>query len=125
MKDVILSCFNKIAPVIKKRVRGKPSPWMTDEIKKAMNVRDMLLHKSRKTKSESDVSAYKKKRNEVNSLLNKSKQAYYKNLLNETSNNLDKFWNTIKKLYPNNPAKQSLLNIKRLLFLLQHSCIIS
>ena len=108
MKDVILSCFNKIAPVIKKRVRGKPSPWMTDEIKKAMNVRDMLLRKSRKTKSESDVSAYKKKRNEVNSLLNKSKQAYYKNLLNETSNNLDKFWNTIKKLYPNNPAKQSL-----------------
>ena len=108
MKDVILSCFNKIAPVIKKRVRGKPSPWMTDEIKKAMNFRDMLLRKSRKTKSESDVSAYKKKRNEVNSLLNKSKQAYYKNLLNETSNNLDKFWNTIKKLYPNNPAKQSL-----------------
>ena len=29
MKDIILSCFNKLAPVLKKRVRGKPSPWLT------------------------------------------------------------------------------------------------
>ena len=70
MKNIILSCFDKLAPVIKKHIRGKP-PWLTDELKKAMNIRDMLLRKSRKTKSASDISAYKKKRNEVNSLLNK------------------------------------------------------
>ena len=107
MKNTILSCFDKLAPVIKKRIRGKPSPWLTDELKKAMNIRDMLLRKSRKTKSASDISAYKKKRSELNSLLNKSKQAYYRDLLNETSNNLDSFWNVIKKLYPNNRTKPS------------------
>ena len=107
MKNTILSCFDKLAPVIKKRIRGKPSPWLTDELKKAMNIRDMLLRKSRKTKSASDISAYKKKRNEVNSLLNKSKQAYYRDLLNETSNKLDSFWNVIKKLYPSNRTKPS------------------
>ena len=62
----------------------------------------MLLCKARKTKSASDMSAYKKKQNGVNSLLNKSKQAYYRDLLNETSNNLNSFWNVIKKLYPSN-----------------------
>ena len=107
MKDIISSCFDKLAPIIKKRIRGKPSPWLTDEIKKAMNTRDILLRKSRKTKFESDIIAYRKKRNEVNSLLNKAKQAYYKDLLNETSNNLDSFWSVIKKLYPNNPSKSS------------------
>ena len=60
-KDIILTCFDTVAPVIKKRICGKPSPWLTDEIKKAMNNRDMLLHKFRKTKSKSDVLAYKNK----------------------------------------------------------------
>ena len=35
--------------------------------------------------------AYKRKRNQVSSLLNKSKQAYQRDLLNETSNNLESF----------------------------------
>ena len=48
IKNTILSCFGNLAPVIKKRIRGKPSPWLTDELKKAMNIRDMLLRKSRK-----------------------------------------------------------------------------
>ena len=43
----------------------------------------------------------------MNSLLNKSKQAYYRDLLNETSNKLDSFWNVIKKLYPSNRTKPS------------------
>ena len=90
MKDILL-CFNKLAPVIKKHTCEKPSPWLTSKIKTAMNTRDILLRKSRKTKSESNVCAYKKKRNEVNSLLNTSKQASYKDLLTETSNNLDSF----------------------------------
>ncbi|CAB4038162.1 Hypothetical predicted protein, partial [Paramuricea clavata] len=64
MKDIISSCFDKLASIIKKRIRGKPSPWLTDEIKKAMNTRDILLRKSRKTKFESDIIAYRKKRNE-------------------------------------------------------------
>ena len=107
MKDIILTCFDKIAPVINKYIRGKQSPRSTDEIKKAMNNHDMLLHKFRKTKSKSDMLAYKNKRNEVNSLLNKLKEAYHRDLLNDTSNNLDSFWSTIKKLYPNKPTKLS------------------
>ena len=33
MKNIILSSFDKLAPVIKKRIREKPSPWLTDELK--------------------------------------------------------------------------------------------
>ena len=32
----------------------------------------------------------------------------YRDLLNETSNNLDRFWNVIKKLYPSNHTNLSL-----------------
>ena len=107
MTDIILSCFEEIAPVIKKCIWGKPSPRLTDEIKNAMNTHDILLRKFRKTKVTIDILAYKKKRNEENSLSNKSKQAYYKDLSNETSSNLHNFWNIIKKLYASDRIKPS------------------
>ena len=56
------------APNITKKVKGKPAPWLTDELKDLMNQRDKLLRKSRKSKTISDVAAYKRKRNQVNIL---------------------------------------------------------
>lgn len=89
--------FNKIAPIIKKCIRGKPSSWLTNHIRDKkgnnhdMSVCPMLAYKSKPYKT----------KEKVNSLLHKSKQAHYKDLLNETSNNLNSFWKTIKKLYRN------------------------
>ena len=77
MKNIILSCFDKLAPVIKKGICGQP-PWLTDKLKKAMNIHDMLLCKSRKTKSASDIFDIS-----------------------------DISWNVIKKLYPSNRTKPS------------------
>ena len=85
---------------LKKKVKGKPTPWLTKEVKQNMNKRDQLLRKSWKTKSEVDISAYKRKRNETNILLRKAKAEYHRDLLRENSNNPEKFWNTIKKVYP-------------------------
>lgn len=56
MKDMLLTCFAKVTPI--KKERGKPCPWLTDEIKKALNNRDKFLRKFRKTKSDSDMLAY-------------------------------------------------------------------
>ena len=65
-----------------------------------MNIRDQLLRKSRKSNLPVDFKAYKLRRNEVNKLVCKAKQNYHKNLLDESCNDPNRFWNTIKKLFP-------------------------
>ena len=43
MKNSVLEVFDKHAPRIMKKVRGKLAPWLTDDVKKLMNERDKLL----------------------------------------------------------------------------------
>ena len=80
-------------------MKGKPSPWLTSELKKKMNKRDKCLRKCRNTKPEINISSYKRKRNEVNIALRKAKSAYFKNLLNENKKLPREFWKTLKKIY--------------------------
>ena len=69
-----------------KRVRGKPCPWLTSDLKSKMTTRDKILRKMRKTKLQFDINAYKAKRNEVNIALRKAKSQHFKNLLSENTN---------------------------------------
>jgi hypothetical protein len=103
MKDILIKEIDSLAPVQSKRIRGKPSPWLTSEIKMAMNTRDRILRKYRKTKSNADFQAYKSLRNRVNSLVKNAKSQYHKSLLEQNANDPDKFWETIKQIYPNKP----------------------
>ena len=79
-----------------------------------MNDRDKLLRKSRRTRKESDISAYKRKRNEVNISVRRAKADYHKNLLKESSKDPNKFWKTLKSIYPtktNNKQSVKTLDI--------------
>ena len=107
MKNILLICFDNIAPNMVKRVRGKPCEWLSADLKRHMNIRDQMLRISRNTKSLPDINAYKKKRNEVNLAIRNAKRTYYKDILNETANDPDSFWNKIKKLYPSKSSKSS------------------
>ena len=100
MKTVIMGIFDKHAPLITKRVKGKPAPWLTAELKSVMNERDSLLRKYRKSKNMADFQAYKQKRNLVNCELRHAKLNYNRNLLNENMDNPRSFWKIIKRLYP-------------------------
>ena len=71
-----------------------------------MNERDMLLRKSRRTKSKSDILAYKQKQNEANIAVKRAKSSYYKNLLSENSENPSKFWKILKSIYPSKKKKK-------------------
>ena len=96
IKNLLSSVFHRHAPVLLKKVKGKPAPWLTCEVKKLMNERDKALRKSRRTKNNADFSL---KRNAVNSAVRKAKLTYYKNLLNESSENPNEFWKAIKQIY--------------------------
>ena len=55
IKNILLEIFQKHAPIINKRVRGKPCPWLTNDLKSKLNTRDNLLRKMRKTKLQFDI----------------------------------------------------------------------
>ena len=80
---IIQNVFNRQAPIVKKRVKGKPAPWLTTNIKSAENERDRLLRKDGKTNSDFDRRAYKNKRP------SKSKSSYNTKLIKESSSQRD------------------------------------
>ena len=98
--QIACAIFDQYAPLITKRVKSKPAPWLTPQIKAVMNDRDKLMRKYRKSKSDFDKREYQNKRNRVNILLRKAIADYNKELLMENSNDTDSFWKTLKLLYP-------------------------
>ena len=52
--DPRLEIFEKHAPPIEKRVKGRPCPWMNNELKTTLNRRDVLLRRARKTNEDAD-----------------------------------------------------------------------
>ena len=66
LSDYLTETINTHAPKTTRRIKGKPCPWITPDIKALMSERDKMLRKSRKTKNELDISSYKNLRNRVN-----------------------------------------------------------
>ena len=106
-KDVLLNVTNKHAPFIQKQVKGQLCPWLSSEIKELMNDRDKAMRKSRRTKSDSDIAAYKLLRNRCNNKVRSAKNRYHKDLLIENKNNPAKFWSVIKSLFPSGKSSES------------------
>ena len=82
-----------------KKVRGKPCPWLTSNIKTIVIDGGHFLRKMRKTKLENHITAFKTKGKEVNIFLRKAKSKYYQNLLDENIQSLAKFWRVSKRIY--------------------------
>lgn len=99
-KCYLQKVLNSHAPLIEKRIKGKISPWLNDEIKTEMNKRDSLLRKYRKSLNILDHENFKKQRNKVNNLVKKAKSQYHQKELNESASNPEKFWKKIKSIFP-------------------------
>ena len=108
MKDMLSGVLNKHAPKIQKKVKGKAAPWLDEGVKRLMNERDKVLHKFCKTRAENDQAAYKEKRNAVNVAVRKAKSSYHRKLLSENAGNPNRFWRTIKSIYPSKPNNSNV-----------------
>jgi len=51
VRSILQAAFYSFCPMITKKVKGKPSPWLTADIIRLKNDRDKLLRKWRKVKS--------------------------------------------------------------------------
>ena len=107
LRDGLLKTINTHAPLIDKRVSGKPCEWLTCDVKAGLNRRDQLLRKARKSNNSDDWNLYKNARNTANNLLKSAKRKYYKSMLRESSSKPNNFWNSIKKVFPTKGSKSS------------------
>ena len=82
-KSKFLLVADMHAPPVTSRVRSGHAPWLTSEIKKKIYDRDFLKKKSIKTGSIHFFNAYKKTRNQLNSLIKSTKSKYYNDVLNQ------------------------------------------
>jgi len=98
--STLQTIFDTHAPLIEKRIKGRPCPWLNADVKKKMNNREQLLRKARKSKDSSDWQAYKRLRNECTKDVKKAKSNFHKENLNENIMKPRKFWATIKSVFP-------------------------
>ena len=106
MKAILVRTLDQWAPFVTKRVKGDDCPWLNDLIKKEMNTRDKLMRKARRTKKDIDWSNYKRKRNFVINAIKRAKKLHYTNLLNESASAPEKFWRSIKEIFPTKSKSQ-------------------
>ena len=100
MKKILQTNIEKHAPTITKRIKAKMSPWLTSNIKTEMNRRDMLHRKFLMSRLDEDFNAFKTQRNRVNVLVRKAKKQHSTNLLTESANDPNRFWKSLKKIFP-------------------------
>ena len=106
--------FDKHAPILEKRVKSRPSKWLTAELKIEMDNRDKLHRKAQKSRKLADIKEYKKRRNIYNNKIRKAKANYHRELNDQNLFNPRKFWNAIKIIFPTKTKKvcSSLCNKK-------------
>ena len=89
--DLFLSVLNRHAPLCRKRIKNKQLPsWLTQDIIKAMSVRDRL-------KRDGKTDEYKKMRNRVTSMVREAKRDYFQKLVNE-ERSTSTLWKAINML---------------------------
>jgi hypothetical protein len=73
----VMNMLNKHAPLKKKIVEGKLTPWMTSDIVHLMKQRNKAHRRALSTKSHKDWRIYRVARNECNRKLNQGKKLYF------------------------------------------------
>lgn len=91
-KNVFLDIVNKHAPCRSFRVRNKPSPWLTSELKKLMFDRDRLKKKAVLSNNPDDWSLYKRRRNCVNCEIKRVKRVYFQTEIEKNSGDSKATW---------------------------------
>ena len=80
-----------------KNIKPK-KPWVTWDILKLIKKKNRLYKLYLKNPSESRKNKYKKCRNDVNTMLRRSKRKYYYDKFESVKNNLKKTWSIINDI---------------------------
>ena len=96
-----LDVINEHAPSKIKKVKGKRVPYMNGNLRRAINVKNMLKRKYEKIKNSVNWNKYRNQRNVVNRLRKTSINNYVQDKCNIKGSNNKDFWNVIKPFISN------------------------
>ena len=100
--DIFMKLFKDIAdthaPLRKYTVKTKPAPWLTDNIRDLMQMRDMAKSEAKISGYPSDWAVYRKLRNYVVKVNRESKREYFQNAINDSKKDAKSMWKTINNL---------------------------
>ena len=111
-KDLFLSVANKHAPQKTKRVRHKPSPWLTSELKEMIINHNQLKKKFMHSRDPNDWNEYKSSRNKVNNKVRQTKADYYHKEIQNNSGNGHEIWKTLNNLMSRKMKNYSINELK-------------
>lgn len=99
-KSMFTEICDNYAPLVTRRLRGNPCPWLNGIIKELMRKRDNLHKTAIDSKLPDDWQAYKLLRNRTNKQIHHAKENYFKTEIAENKSSPNSIWKSIKKLMP-------------------------
>ena len=102
---LLTDVVNVHAPMKKKVIKGNQLPYMNGELRKEINVKNMLRRKFNRYPTAVNWENFRQKRNKVTSLKSQAVKKYFSERC-KNQNNSKKFWNTVKP-FMTNKAKGS------------------
>lgn len=99
--STLLNVFSQCIPTKIRKIKKKDMPWMTEEIRRALNKRDKLYKKFMRDNTEVNKNLYNLQVNSVRQLITQRKQFCETETLVELenhSNSTKYYWNVIKSL---------------------------
>ena len=100
--DTFLSTLDAHAPIKSIRIRSRPCPYVTPEIKDQMTFRDQLLRRYRQRRNADAWKAYKEARTSVKQLLKNAECDHIRTEVRSHKDNPGSLWKII------NPKKKKL-----------------
>ena len=101
MADTFSRIFSSVlevhAPLKRRRISKKSTPWIKPQVKRLMRERDQL--KTRATNDSTLWPQYKVLRNKVTNELPNCVQKYYHTIIEENSNDPKEIWRTMNKVF--------------------------
>ena len=96
--------LDKHAPIKKVKIRGRPSPYITDEIRELMKSRDRWRKIARRTGKPDAWTTYKNLRNDVKRKIRSAERAFAADQITSNPNNSSQLWKTIRSFIPKKSA---------------------
>ncbi len=96
LHSILIKTVNKYAPLKERRIQAQNVPWIDDNVLSSMRPIDRLLRKFHASKAEQDLNVFKKQRNFVVNLVNRTKAEYFKTTIEENRFHSKALWSAFK-----------------------------
>ena len=112
--NVFMICLDMCAPFVTKEITRPPAPWIDNQTKEAMRVRDNLHEKFKSNRFDFDAeSNYKRRKKDVKQMLSDKKKNYFHGEFSKNKGNSKGTWEVINKIIPRNKkSSESLSNVE-------------